>query len=81
MECNENNKRIIEKVNFYKNNYLKSHVLIIPKPKFRNGTFVSVLQDHQFFWFIELKSHIPIRLFLNEIYDIEDYKEKKEDFV
>ena len=79
MECNENNERIIEKVDFYKNRYLKAHVLIVPKPKFKNGTFISGLQDNKFFWFMELNNSVPIRLFLNEIYDIEDYKDKKEE--
>jgi len=76
MEWNENEKKIIEKVDYYKINEIKSHVFIVPKPKFKNGLFVSGLQENKFFWFIELNSSIPIRLFLNEIYDIEDYQEK-----
>ena len=71
-------KKIIEKVDFYKSNEIKAHVFVIPKPKFKNGIFVSDLEQGKFFWFIELNSSIPIRLFLNEIYDIEDYQEKRE---
>ncbi len=78
MEWNEMEKKIIEKVDFYKSNEIKAHVFVIPKPKFKNGIFVSDLEQGKFFWFIELNSSIPIRLFLNEIYDIEDYQEKRE---
>ncbi len=78
MEWNEQQKKIIEKVEFYKTNEIKAHVFVIPKPKFKNGLFVSNLESGYFFWFIENDSSIPIRLFLNEIYDIEDYKEKEE---
>jgi len=77
MEWNELNKKIIEKVDFYKTNEIKAHVFIIPKPKFKNGLFVSDLQQDSFFWFIENSSSIPIRLFLNEIYDIQDYIERE----
>jgi len=77
MELNGQQKKIIEKVEFYKTNEIKAHVFVIPKPKFKNGMFVSNLEHGSFFWFIELNSAIPIRLFLNEIYDIEDYQERK----
>lgn len=76
MEWNEQQLKIIEKADFYKNNKIKAHVFIVPKPKFKNGLFVSKLQENKFFWFIENASSIPIRLFLSEIYDIEDYLEK-----
>ena len=75
MESKEKEK-IIEKVSFYKSNEIVSHVLIIPKGKFMNGLFVSNLEQDSYFWFIELDSSTPIRLFLTEIYDIEDYKAK-----
>lgn len=74
MESNEN--KIMEKVEFYKSNEIKCHVLTIPKGTFKNGLFVSKLESEKFFWFIEADSSIPIRLFLAEIYDIVDYKEE-----
>jgi len=77
MECNEIEKKIIEKANFYKSNEIKCHVLIIPKPTFKNGLIVSGLEQSKFFWFIEDNTSIPIRLFLSEIYDIEEYKERE----
>lgn len=78
MEWTEKEKKIIEKAEFYKANEIKAHVFIVPKPKFKNGIFVSDLQDGKFFWFIELDSSIPVRLFLSEIYDVDDYHEKVE---
>ena len=75
MEWNEQEKKIIDKANFYRINEIKAHVFVIPKPKFKNGLFVSELQQDKFFWFVENSSSIPIRLFLNEVYDIEDYQE------
>jgi len=75
MECTEQQKKIINKANFYKLNEIKSHVLTIPKGTFKNGLFVSGLEQDTFFWFIERTSSIPIRLFLSEIYDITDYTE------
>ncbi len=77
MEWNEQENKIIEKADFYKANEIKAHVFVIPKPKFKNGLFVSGLEQEKFFWFIENDSSIPIRLFLSEIYDIEDYQEKE----
>ena len=78
MELNELQKKIIEKAEFYKSNEIKAHVFIVPKPKFKNGLFVSNLESGDFFWFIESKTSIPIRLFLSEIYDVEDYMEMVE---
>ena len=75
-ELNELNKAILEKVNFFRLNELKCHVVTVPKGTFKNGMFVSGLEQDKFFWFIDIKSSIPIRLFLSEIYDVEDYKEK-----
>ena len=77
MESNEKQK-IIDKVNFYKHNEIKAHVLTIPKSTFKNGLFVSGLEQDSYFWFIELDTSTPIRLFLTEIYDIEDYKLREE---
>lgn len=79
MEFNETEKKLIKKADFYKINEIKAHVFIVPKPKFKNGLFVSKLEtlnEKSFWWFIESNSAIPIRLFLFEVYDIEDYKEK-----
>lgn len=76
MECNEMNKKIVDKVNFFKSNEIISHVLTVPKGTFKNGRFVSGLEQDTFFWFIELSTSIPIRMFLSEIYDIEEYKER-----
>lgn len=75
MESNEKRK-IIEKVNFYRSKEIKCHVLTIPKGTFKNGLFVSELEDDSYFWFIELDTSIPIRLFLAEIYDVTDYMEE-----
>jgi hypothetical protein len=78
MEWKEIKQKIIEKAEFYQSNEIKAHVLTVPKGTFRNGLFVSKVQDDKYFWFIELNSSIPIRLFLAEIYDIEDYREVEE---
>lgn len=74
-----NDKKIIDKVKFYKDNEIKAHVLTIPKPSFKNGLFVSDLENGTFFWFIDLRSSTPIRLFLSEIHDIEDYIGREEE--
>jgi hypothetical protein len=76
---NEFEKKIIEKSKFYFSEKLKAHVLTIPKGTFKNGLFASELTLSQnsaspFFWFIEDKTKFPIRLFLAEIYDIQDYR-------
>lgn len=77
MEWNEIEKKIIEKAKFYKCNEIKCHILTIPKGTFKNGLIVSELEDENFFWFIDFRTSIPERLFLSEIYDIEDYKERE----
>lgn len=76
MERNEKQK-IIDKAEFYKHNEIIAHVLTVPKGTFKNGRFVSKLEKDTYFWFIEMGTSIPIRLFLTEIYDIEDYKNKE----
>jgi len=78
MKCNDVEKKIIEKANFYKSQEIVAHVLTIPKGTFKNGKFVSELEQEKYFWFIEKDSSIPIRLFISEIYDIEDYHERDE---
>jgi len=77
MESNEKQK-ILDKVNFYFSKEMIAHVLTIPKGTFKNGRFVSKLKEGQYFWFIELDTSIPIRLFISEIFDVEDYKPKEE---
>jgi len=76
MESNEKDLILIEKAKFYKSNELKCHVLTIPKGTFKNGIFVSELEEGNFFWFIALDNAIPFRLFLNEIYDVQEYIEE-----
>jgi len=76
MESNEKKSTIIEKANFYRLNEITSHVLTVPKGTFKNGLFVSDLEQDSFFWFIERDTSIPIRLFLSEIYDVQDYQEE-----
>ena len=76
MEINELNKSIIEKVEFYKSNEIKCHVITIPKGTFKNGMFVSNLERGKYFWFIPVDTSIPIRVFLSDIFDIEDYVER-----
>ncbi|GAI76110.1 unnamed protein product [marine sediment metagenome] len=78
MEWNDNENKIIEKAKFYKANEIKAHVLTIPKGTWKDGLFVSDLEDNKFFWFIEDGESIAVRLFLFEIYDIEDYNKDKE---
>jgi hypothetical protein len=79
MEWNEMDKKIIDKAHFFKINELIAHVLTIPKGTFKNGRFASELMEGKFFWFIENSVGIPIRLFLSEIYDIEEYTTKPEE--
>ena len=75
MDSNESN--LIEKAEFYRINEIQAHVQVIPKPKFKNGLFASELtkgkDGRKFWWFIESRSSIPIRLFLFEVYNIMDY--------
>ena len=75
MEWNENEKKKINKAKFYKSNEIKCHVLTIPKGTYKDGKFVSELEQNEFFWFILDGTSIPFRLFLSEIYDIVDFKE------
>lgn len=73
MEWNEK-KKIVDKAEFYFNNEIIAHVLTIPKGTFKNGRFVSDLQEDTYFWFMEIGEKTAIRLFLSEIYDLEDYR-------
>lgn len=79
MELNEVDKKIIEKAKFYFQEKIKAHVFTIPKGTFKNGLFVSGLVDKKYYWFREIDANFSIRLFLNEIIDIEDYREREEE--
>ena len=74
MEWNDEQKKILDKAEFYRANEIVAHVLTIPKGTFKNGLFVSDLQDNKYFWFLENGSTEASRLFLSEIFDIVDYK-------
>ena len=78
-EMNSNDKKLIDKAHFYKFNEKIVHVLTIPKGTFKNGRFVSELEQNKYFWFIENGVGIPFRLFLSEIYDIEEYNERNKE--
>lgn len=79
MEFNELNRKIIDKANFFRIYEKKVHVLTIPKGTFKNGRFVSELEEDKYFWFIEINQGIPFRLFLSEIYDIQEYNERSKE--
>lgn len=63
-----------EKVKFYFSEKIKAHVKMIPNGS-RDGTFESGLIKDEFYWFLNSRTGIPQRLFLYEIYDIEDFTE------
>lgn len=69
-------KELIEKINYFFSNEIKCHVNTIPKGSFKNGRFASGLEEKKYFWFI-CSDGIPFRLFLNEIYSVEEYKERE----
>lgn len=71
-----NNKELLEKIEFFRANEIKCHVNTVPKGSFKNGMFASKLEENQFFWFI-CDDGIPFRLFLNEIYSVEEYKSRE----
>ena len=70
----ERESKVKKKAEFYFQEKLDCHILIIPEG-FRNGRFDSILIDEQFYWFIDSRNDERVRLFLSEIYDINDYKE------
>lgn len=78
MELNEQDQKIIDKAEFFRCNEIKCHVCTVPKGTFKNGMIVSELKQGKFFWFIDVRTSVPERLFLKEIWDIEDYKEREE---
>lgn len=75
-ESNEMDKKIIDKAHFFRFNELVAHVITVPKGSFKNGLFVSDLEQGKYFWFIENGTGIPFRLFLSEIFDIQEYNER-----
>lgn len=75
MEWNEKQK-ILDKISFYRTNAIMSHVLTVPKGTFKNGLFVSEIENDSFVWFLEKNLEEPIRLFISEIHEIQDYKEE-----
>lgn len=75
MEWTEEQKKILDKAEFYRASEIKAHVLTIPKGTYKDGLFVSKLENEKFFWFIEKGTSTPFRLFLSEIHDIKDYVE------
>ena len=71
------NAKIIDKAIFYSTNNIKCHIKLIPTG-FKNGLIISDLIDNTFFWFIEDRNlKIEQRLFLSEIFDINDYVEEE----
>ncbi len=80
MERNEQQRNVLQKAEFYFQEKIEAHVLLIPKPKFKNGLLSSELiknKHGEFYWFIPKDASIPIKLFLFEIFDIEDYQEER----
>ena len=75
MEVNEKQRNILEKIDFYRKHNLPTHIVLVPEG-FKNGKFESELMDNTFFWFFDFRFQNKIRLFLSEIYDVTDYKEK-----
>lgn len=80
MQYNKENQldKIKEKAQFYFEEDLKCHVQLIPTA-FINGKFLSELIDNKYYWFEDLR-HIgkKKRLFLVEIFEINDYEELEE---
>lgn len=78
MEWNNEQKKILDKAEFYRANKIVAHVLTIPKGTWKNGLFKSELQENTFYWFLENGAIEVKRLFLSEIFDIVDYTEENE---
>ena len=76
----DNKKAVKQKAMFYYNEKLKCHIKKSPTG-FVNGTIKSELENDTFYWFIDLRTiteEFPNgkkeRLFLDEIFDINDYE-------
>ena len=81
MESNEKEMIVMQKAEFYFQEKLEAHILLIPKPKFMNGLFSSQLVENEhgkFYWFLERGKSEPRKLFLFEMFDVEDYREERE---
>ena len=68
-----------QKAEFYFREKLKCHVKLIDR-NFLNGFFDSellILNGDEFYWFID-DVNDKQRLFLNEIFDIQDHREKRQ---
>jgi len=65
-------KKVKEKASFYFKEQLKAHILIMPEG-FKNGYFLTDLEHDTFYWVNDDREGKK-RVFLAEIYDIEDYK-------
>ena len=62
-----------EKASFYFSEKIKAHISKIPKG-ILNGYFDSDLIEEKYYWFIDDEIG-RVRLFLSEIYDVNDFKE------
>jgi len=66
MECNEREMIVIQKAEFYFQEKLEAHILLIPKSKFINGFFKSKLVENKngkFYWFLEREKSEAKKLF------------------
>jgi len=73
---NEKEMRLKQKGSFYFREKLKCHITKEPKG-FANGIFLSDIQDGGYYWFEDERyPGKKDRLFLCDIFDINDYEEK-----
>ena len=71
--------RLKKKAEFYYKNKIVCHVTKEPKG-FINGLFLSELINNTYYLFLdERNKNYSTRLFLCDIYDIKDYKERVDD--
>lgn len=72
----EKKLRLKEKVSFYFQEKLICHITKEPKG-YVNGWIRSELQEGDFYWFEDQNYPMEkVRLFLSDIFDINDFKEK-----
>lgn len=73
---NEKKRRLREKASFYFQEKLICHITKEPKG-YVNGWIRSELQEGDFYWFEDQNYPIEkVRLFLSDMFDINDFKEK-----
>ncbi len=73
---NEKKLRLREKASFYFQEKLICHITKEPKGSI-NGWLRSELQEGDFYWFEDQNYPMEkVRLFLSDIFDINDFKEK-----